>query len=266
MNSLSTRFAYVLTLMLALLATYEYSLKFDQPAQQDILAHVAQSPLEGAPATLPSDIVRVTKIVDGDTIDVMQNQSISRVRLIGINTPETVDPRKPVECFGKQAAQHSRELLTNSSVRLEPDPSQGDKDKYGRLLRYVFLENGVNVNLQMIRDGYAYEYTYHTPYRYQKEFKQAEHTAQEQQLGLWGPVCNGKLIPETSSPLPPTGTATRTPCIIKGNIGSNGDKIYHVKGCGSYEKTTINESQGERMFCTEEEAIAAGWRKANNCN
>ena len=55
-------------------------------------------------------------------------------------------------------------------------------------------------------------------------------------------------------------------CTIKGNIGSGGDKIYHVSGCGSYEKTTIDKSKGERWFCSEQDALDAGWRKALNCN
>ena len=127
----------------------------------------------------------VVKVVDGDTIDVDINGTVARVRLIGINTPETVDPRKPVECFGKEASAKAREILGGKKVRLEADPSQTDSDKYARLLRYVFLEDGTNFNKLMISEGYAYEYTYALPYKYQKEFKQAQKTASDAGNGLW---------------------------------------------------------------------------------
>jgi len=101
----------------------------------------------------------VVKVVDGDTIDVSINGKTERIRLIGINTPETVDPRKPVECFGKEASDKAKTLLGGMKVYLESDITQGELDKYSRLLRYVFLENGTNFNLLMIKEGYAYEYT-----------------------------------------------------------------------------------------------------------
>ncbi|MCX6800541.1 MAG: thermonuclease family protein, partial [Candidatus Falkowbacteria bacterium] len=110
--------------------------------------------------------------------------------LIGINTPETVDPRKPVECFGKEASAKAHLWLDNQEVKLETDNTQEDVDKYGRLLRYVKLKSGFFYNLEIIKQGYAYEYTYRYPYKYQKEFKAAEHFARENKTGLWAPgVC-----------------------------------------------------------------------------
>jgi len=132
-----------------------------------------------------SGLFPVTKVVDGDTIDVEINGESARLRLIGINTPETVDPRKPVECFGKEASAAAKELLFGKKVRLEADPSQTDRDKYDRLLRYVFLEDGTNFNELMIVRGYAYEYTYDVPYKYQKEFKAAQKFAEGNKKGLW---------------------------------------------------------------------------------
>jgi micrococcal nuclease len=128
---------------------------------------------------------QVAKVVDGDTIDVLINAETKRVRLIGINTPETVDPRKEVECFGLEASRKAKEVLNGKKVFLENDPTQGDADKYGRLLRYVFLEDETNFNLLMIREGYAYEYTYDIPYRYQNEFDAAEREAASKKSGLW---------------------------------------------------------------------------------
>lgn len=133
--------------------------------------------------------VIVTRVVDGDTIVVRENGEDYKVRLIGIDTPETVDPRKEVECFGKEASDKTTQLLEGQQVRLEKDFSQGDADTYGRLLRYVFLENDLHVNLELVKTGYAHEYTYDLPYLYQTEFQEAEQEAREQHLGLWGELC-----------------------------------------------------------------------------
>lgn len=136
---------------------------------------------------------RVLKVVDGDTFDVEINGKTERLRMIGIDTPETVDPRKSVQCFGKEASNKAKELLGGQFVTLESDPTQGDRDKYGRLLRYAFLSDGTNYGLLMISQGYAHEYTYSLPYKYQKEFKQAEVEARENNKGLWSSdTCSGK--------------------------------------------------------------------------
>jgi micrococcal nuclease len=127
----------------------------------------------------------VTKVVDGDTIAVNMNGKNTTIRLIGLDTPETVDPRKPVQCFGVQASDKAKEVLNGKSVRLEMDASQGDLDKYGRLLAYVFLEDGTFFNQLMISEGFGHEYIYNLPYKYQKEFKAAERTAREGKKGLW---------------------------------------------------------------------------------
>ena len=133
----------------------------------------------------------VVRVIDGDTIVVEINGAQERIRLIGVNTPETVDSRKQVECFGKEASAFVKNLLSGKSVRLESDTTQGDRDKYGRLLHYVFLEDGTLLNKTIIIEGYGHEYTYRTPYRYQAEFKTAERTAREEKRGLWGDVCGG---------------------------------------------------------------------------
>ena len=127
----------------------------------------------------------VVKVVDGDTIDLMINSKKERARLIGIDTPETVDPRKKVECFGLEASERAKEILNEKEVYIERDPSQSDRDRYGRLLRYIYLEDGTNVNKKMIEEGFAYEYTYDLPYKYQNEFKEAQERAIEKRAGLW---------------------------------------------------------------------------------
>ena len=127
----------------------------------------------------------VVRVVDGDTIVALIHGAEEKVRLIGLNTPETVDPRKLVECFGKEASDEARKILSGTSVRLETDPSQAVRDKYGRLLAYIFLPDGTNFDKMMIENGYGYEYTYDTPYKYQTEFRSAEKSAKENKRGLW---------------------------------------------------------------------------------
>ncbi len=135
---------------------------------------------------------QVIKVVDGDTMDVNIDGKIERLRLIGIDTPETVDPRKDVQCFGKEASNKARELLQGKFVTLESDDSQSVRDKYKRLLVYVFLPDGTNFNKFMIEEGYAYEYTYDSAYKYQSEFKEAQINAQSSNKGLWNPsTCSG---------------------------------------------------------------------------
>ncbi len=127
----------------------------------------------------------VIKVVDGDTVQVDIGGVKETVRLIGLDTPETVDPRKPVQCFGLEASKKAKEVLTGKKVSLEADSTQGDRDKYKRLLRYVFLEDGTNFNKIMIAEGYGHQYTYNKPYKYMEEFKQAETEAREAERGLW---------------------------------------------------------------------------------
>lgn len=212
----------------------------------------------------------IVSVVDGDTVKINLDGKTTTLRLIGLDTPETVDPRKPVQCFGVEASNKAKELLSSKKVRIEKDSTQGNLDKYGRTLAYVYLEDGTFYNKYMIENGYAHEYTYDLPYKYQNEFKNAQKEAQTKKLGFWASnTCNGNTTSEsintTSVPVQTNNTSSSS-CTIKGNIGSKGEKIYHVVGCGSYTKTVIDESKGEKWFCTEKEAISAGWRKALNCS
>lgn len=229
-----------------------FLVKTDSPASP--LLAVSPNPTE--------QLYEVVKVVDGDTIDISLNGKVERLRLIGINTPETVDPRKPVECFGREASAKAKVILTGQKVALESDSSQDERDKYNRLLKYVFLEDGTNFNLLMIREGYAYEYTYDLPYKYQAEFKQAQKEAEENKAGLWGADCKNQVAP---APAPAANAAGAGACVIKGNINAKKEKIYHAPGCDSYDKTVIDESSGEQWFCSEQDALNAGWRKALNC-
>ena len=208
--------------------------------------------------TTPATVVRV---VDGDTIEVEIEGQTHKVRYIGIDTPETVDPRRPVGCFGEEASAANEALVEGRIVGLEEDVS--DTDSFGRLLRYVWLNSQEMVNAILVREGYAQASAYPPDVRYQELFDGLEAAARSAERGLWGPVCL-----ETSSP-PPAGNPAQGACeysgtseaVIKGNISTNsGEKIYHVPGGGFYEQTVIDEAAGERWFCAESEAIAAGWR------
>ncbi len=137
---------------------------------------------------VPSGFYRVVSVSDGDTIKVMMDKKIETIRLIGVDTPETVDPRRPVQCYGLEASNFTKKTLANANIKLESDFIAGDRDKYKRLLRYVFLEDGQNFNQVLIEDGYGHEYTYQSqPYKYQEAFKRSEQFARENSRGLWAP-------------------------------------------------------------------------------
>lgn len=130
----------------------------------------------------------VTKVIDGDTIELEDGQ---KVRLIGIDTPETVDPRRPVGCFGKEASNETKKLLSGKVVILQKDVSE--KDKYNRLLRLIFLplEDGriLFVNDYLIREGFAKIYTYPPDVKFNEQLLQAEKEARVNNRGLWA-KCN----------------------------------------------------------------------------
>lgn len=152
------------------------------------------SPLENKSEEEKTEAYPVTRVVDGDTVKILRNGKEETLRLIGMNTPETVDPRTPVECFGKEASNKAKELLSGTKITLEFDEGEGSLDKYQRTLAYVYMENGEMFNKWMIRNGYSYEYTYDDAYKYQSDFRAAEKYARERRLGLWSPdACSGEL-------------------------------------------------------------------------
>ncbi len=126
----------------------------------------------------------VVRVNDGDTIVVKTPAGNESVRLLGVDTPEVKDPRKPVQCFGEAASAHTKQALNGASVRLEPDPTNTDRDKYGRLLRYVYLPDGTLYNAALIRDGYGFAYTVF-PITKLEEFRALEADARANSRGLW---------------------------------------------------------------------------------
>jgi micrococcal nuclease len=127
----------------------------------------------------PGTVDLVVRVIDGDTILL---ERLGRVRLIGIDTPETVDPRRPVERFGKEASDFTRQLLAGKRVRVEYDGPR--KDAYNRTLAYIFLLDGTFVNAEIVRQGYGFAYT-RFPFKHLDEFRRYERDARDHHRGLW---------------------------------------------------------------------------------
>ena len=125
------------------------------------------------------DTSLVTRVIDGDTIELENGQV---VRYLLIDTPETVHPEKPVECFGPEATERNRQLVEGRRVRLEKDVT--DRDAYGRLLRYVYIDEAM-VQGELIREGYGYVYSRQPDVKYLRDIAALEREAREQGAGLW---------------------------------------------------------------------------------
>jgi micrococcal nuclease len=132
---------------------------------------------------------RVIRVVDGDTLHVDIDGADVDVRMIGMNTPETVKPNSPIECYGPEASEFTKKMLTDATLTIEYDDSQGRTDRFGRTLAYVWLERpgpDVLFNQLLVRNGYAYQYQYAKPYAWEKEFVAAQRKAKAAKLGMWG--------------------------------------------------------------------------------
>lgn len=127
--------------------------------------------------------IMVAGVIDGDTIELINGE---RLRYIGIDTPEAVDPRKPIQCFAKEAAEANKNLVEGKSIIFYKDVS--NRDQYGRRLGYVYLEDGTFVNLELVRRGFAFSYSYPPDISKAGEFKAAEAQARKNNAGLWS-VC-----------------------------------------------------------------------------
>lgn len=204
----------------------------------------------------------VTHVYDGDTVSLRVGSQDHRVRLQGIDAPEHDQP------YGNSAREHLRRLVLNKEARLE---STG-KDKYGRLLGKLWVRPAdcrgcgktLDANLAMLTVGLAWYYRFYKDELSAEDrgrYEFAEFEAKAKRAGLW----------QDTNPTPPwdwprgerKASQPSGDCRIKGNISDNG-RIYHLPGQKHYEHTHINTAKGERWFCTEAEARAAGWRKARN--
>lgn len=151
----------------------------------------------------PRKVWQVTRVVDGDTVEVRYRGRPQPVRLIGIDTPETVHPSEPVECWGPQASAAADQWLDGRQVRIEFDPSQGRRDSYDRLLAYLVAPMHGDFGLRMIRAGHAAEYTYDGSYANQGAYRAAERRARSADRGLWH-RCGGIDAPLHATEPPPS--------------------------------------------------------------
>ncbi len=153
----------------------------------------------------------VERVVDGDTLVAEVEGRAERVRLIGVDTPETVSPSKPVQCYGKQASDHLKALLTpGTAITLVTDAET--HDQYGRLLAYVYRHaDGLFVNLELAQDGYASLLTFPPNVAHEPQFARAVDAAHQRRLGLWG-TCGGPGVPLADMPdATPTTARERVP-------------------------------------------------------
>ncbi len=181
-----------------------------------------------------SDRNSVIKVVDGDSIDLKDGR---RIRLLGIDAPEKE------RCMYGEARESLRVKVQGKRVKLENTII----DDYGRILANVFVGNEL-VNRTMVEAGLA-KFTYVTSPYYQN-LKEASQKAKEMKLGIYSPLCRT--------------TQSTSDCLIKGNI-RNGEKIYHLPSCFNYDQVIIDESFGDKWFCSENEAREAGFRKVTGC-
>ncbi|PKM53553.1 MAG: nuclease [Firmicutes bacterium HGW-Firmicutes-5] len=187
------------------------SLSFSGCAEEDVIEGLEE--------------VQVDRVIDGDTIVV---EGDIRVRLIGVDTPETVKANHVVELYGKEASAYTKDMLEGTFVYLEKDVS--DVDRYGRALRYVFLEDGTLFNELLISEGYGKVVTYPPDVKYAERLMVAQVHARENNKGLWGLI-----------------------------IGNPNSMIYHMPNGKHY-----NEVTRPVFFETEEAAIAKGYRKSKD--
>ena len=134
--------------------------------------------------TTQPGLYSVEVVYDGDTIGVNIDGRTEKVRLIGVDTPEKNHPQKPVQCFAERAAEFTATLIGSRRVRLEADPVNQNRDRYGRLLRYVYLDDGTEINAEIIAQGYGFAYL-SFPFIKAENYRRLEAGAREQSLGLW---------------------------------------------------------------------------------
>lgn len=209
------------------------------------------------------------EIIDGDTIRIKYNGSSEKVRLLLVDTPETNHETLGEQPYGPEAKEFVKELLAGQdTVYLEFDVSY--RDKYKRLLAYVYTKDGISVQEQLLENGLArVAYIYEPNTKHVDLYKSIQETAQKSSIGIWSVedyVTNRGYDKEayyaaTKSEKVDEGqfntTTDNSSCNIKGNINAKGNKIYHMPGQKDYENTVAEE-----MFCTEEEAKAAGFIRA----
>ncbi len=169
-------FLIVFILLVSFTLTYFLDQLIQLKPQESVLGQIDQT-----------SYYPVTRVIDGDTVEILINGQKESVRLLGIDTPEISG--NPPDCFGPEAASYLDGLLANQSVRLESDTLQSNRDRYSRLLRYLYLPDGTFINAHLVELGYATVYT-KLPSNHQAIFLQLENKARQDSLGLWSACSN----------------------------------------------------------------------------
>jgi endonuclease YncB( thermonuclease family) len=217
------------------------------------IAILSAASLSGVPARAEDTLRGKANIIDGDTIKIA---GIS-VRLEGIDAPEqrqtcTTENNRKIAC-GELATKTLARMIGNKPVTCV----LLGRDSYNRLLGDCSIE-GESLNARMVRGGWALAFV-----KYSQQYIGQEEEAHSARAGLWQWQFDkpwdwraGILQEAVGAPESPEG------CVIKGNISGSGERIYHMPFQQHYGRTRIDETKGERWFCTEDEAQAAGWRRA----
>lgn len=171
---------------LLLLLANSFGLNLPERVVTDVVEDRVDALLSENPESFSQLAVR--EVIDGDTIVVSYEGKDITVRVLGIDTPEVQNSPQGLECYGNEASLRAKELLGGAVVDLETDNTQATYDVYDRLLAYVSVDN-MDYGEQMIREGYAREYTYKVPYQRQSDYRSTEAAAKENFIGLWG-ECN----------------------------------------------------------------------------
>lgn len=225
--------------------------------------------------------VEVVSVMDGDTMKVKYDGKVSSVRFLLIDAPEMYHKQLAEQPFGKQAQARNRELINNAKVvSLEFDKTGDKEDKYGRLLAYVYVD-GKSVQQQLIEEGLVrVGYVYNKQAAHLDDYYAAQDEAKALKRGIWqypgyvtnrgfvkanvpgwsvgqNPDKNNSLQQESTNASPST-TNDNEACNIKGNINAKGNKNYFLPGTNNYDNV-----QEEKMFCSEEEAQQAGFKKGS---
>lgn len=148
-----------------------------------LLSHTMPE-LRAHTAAITPGTYKVTHVTDGDTIEVDMAGTTERIRMIGVDTPETKKPNAPVQCFGPEASSFTAKQLNGTYVRLEADPTNDNRDRYGRLLRYVYTADGRLFQEWLVAEGYGFAYT-SFPFQKADTFTKLQHEAQRAKAGLW---------------------------------------------------------------------------------
>lgn len=207
-----------------------------------------------SPALAQPRISGTATVRDGDTLDM----DGLRIRLFGVDAPEYAQSCTRPDGTGWPCGTAALDALANKVGKRRIDCEQRDVDVYRRSVAVCRL-NGEDLNAWLVAEGWAVAYR-----EFSEDYVDEEETARARRLNIW----NGSVqMPEAyrrEQDGRGTNANTRTDanCRIKGNISTSGERIYHVPGGEFYERTVISSNRGERMFCSEQDARAAGWRRS----